>query len=208
MHLSDERIEALLERAAHRSDSAILDLLDGHRQRLGRVVAARLDRRLLPRLDPSDVVQDVLFEALHRMPDYLEHRPLPFYPWLRRLAWDRIVKLYHQHVTAQRRSVTRELNLSLMVSDDSVCELARHVVQRQASPSGQMVHAELRDRVRTALQEIPESDRELLVMKYLEELTLREIASIAGISIPAVKARHLRALKRLCERLGAQETTE
>ena len=38
-------------------------LLARHRGRLRKMIAWRLDRRLAPRVDPSDVVQDVLVEA-------------------------------------------------------------------------------------------------------------------------------------------------
>src|SRR5205823_9047828 len=94
---------------ARRGDeSAGHELLARHRDRLRRMVALRLDRRLAARLDPSDVVQEALADAARKLPAYLRDRPLPFYPWLRRLAWERLVKLHQRHVGAGRRSVTRE----------------------------------------------------------------------------------------------------
>ena len=74
--------DQLLERSAAGDSGARDQLLGRHRDRLRRMVDARLDRRLAARLDPSDVVQDVLLEAAHRLPDYLKDRPMPFYPWL------------------------------------------------------------------------------------------------------------------------------
>src|SRR4051794_25150155 len=62
-------------------------LLERHRPRLRRMVALRLDRRLAARADPSDVVQEALLEAAARLDEYLRSRPIPFYPWLRRIAW-------------------------------------------------------------------------------------------------------------------------
>jgi DNA-directed RNA polymerase specialized sigma24 family protein len=53
------------------------------------MVGVRLDRRLLARLDPSDVVQEVLLETHEKLDDYLRDPP-PFYPWLRRIAWQRL----------------------------------------------------------------------------------------------------------------------
>ena len=63
-------------------------LLVRHQERLHRMVAIRLDDRLKARMDPSDVVQDVLVEAANRLPQFAEERPIAFYPWLRRLAWE------------------------------------------------------------------------------------------------------------------------
>ena len=56
---------------------------------------------------------------------------------------------------------------------------------------------ELRGRVRSALAELSERDREVLVLRHLEQLSTREIATIIGISEAAVKQRHVRALDRL-----------
>src|SRR5271166_6397846 len=94
---TDHEIEALLSDAAQGSVQAVRSLLEKHRGRLRRMIAARLDRRLAPRLDPSDVVQDTLADAAGRLTDYLRDRPLPFYPWLYRLAADRLARTHRQH---------------------------------------------------------------------------------------------------------------
>jgi RNA polymerase sigma-70 factor (ECF subfamily) len=72
------------------------------------MVAVRLDRRLAPRIDASDVVQEALLEADRRLDGYLRERPIPFYAWLRQIAGDRIVDALRLHVASQKRSVTRE----------------------------------------------------------------------------------------------------
>src|ERR1700720_2245384 len=52
--------DGLLAQAAQGQTQARADLLARHRQRLRNMVAYRLDRRLAARIDPSDVVQEVL----------------------------------------------------------------------------------------------------------------------------------------------------
>src|SRR5262245_45251554 len=100
--------EALLDRAGQGDALARARLLEAHQERLRRMIAARLDRRLAARLDPSDVLQETLLRAHQEMSDYLRRRPLPFYPWLRQLAWERLADHYRRHVRAQKRSVKRE----------------------------------------------------------------------------------------------------
>ena len=56
------------------------------------MVHLRLDPRLAARLDPSDVVQDTLAEAHKRLAAYAQDRQIPFYPWLRAIAWDKLVE--------------------------------------------------------------------------------------------------------------------
>jgi RNA polymerase sigma-70 factor (ECF subfamily) len=62
------------------------------------MVAVRIDRRLAARVDPSDLVQEVLMDAHEKLSDYLRKRPLPFYPWLRPLACERLVRLHRRHL--------------------------------------------------------------------------------------------------------------
>lgn len=190
----------LLEQASQGDAQAREQLLVLHRERLRRMIAIRIDRRMAARVDPSDVVQDALAEAHRQLTDYLRERPLPFYPWLRQLAWNRLVELHRKHVLAQCRSVTREERLVL--PEESVLVLVDRLVASGSSPSQRVVREEMRQRVQQALANLSERDREVLILRHLEQLPMAEIAAILGISEGAVKVRHLRALSRLQVRLA------
>jgi RNA polymerase sigma-70 factor (ECF subfamily) len=99
------------------------------------MIAARLDRRLAARIDPSDVVQEALLDASRLLPAYLRDRPLPFYPWLRRVAWKRLMKLQQRHRGAQKRSVTREGQRIPLLPEQSALALAGRLVAHGSSPS-------------------------------------------------------------------------
>src|SRR5262249_16956341 len=146
--------------------------------------------------------QEVFADACQKLSDYLRRRPLPFYPWLRQLAWERLVKLHQRHLQAQKRSLAREQHEGLALSDGSAMALANRLLASGSSPSRQVLREELRRRVRTALGQLAERDREVLVLRYLEQLSTREIAAVLGIAEGAVKTRHLRALQRLRGILG------
>jgi RNA polymerase sigma-70 factor (ECF subfamily) len=198
----DSDTEELIERAGRGDTLARQELLVRHQARLRQMITVRMDRRLTARLDPSDVVQEVFADACQKMSDYLQKRPLPFYPWLRQLAWERLVKLHQRHIQAQRRSTTREQRLDMALSDESVLALADRLLASGSSPSRQAMREELHRRVQVALAQLAERDREVLVMRYLEQLSTREIAAVLGIAEGAVKTRHLRALERLRKLLG------
>jgi RNA polymerase sigma-70 factor (ECF subfamily) len=193
--------EQLLDRAATGDEHARDRLLARHCDRLKRMVAVRADPRLAARVDPSDVVQEALADAARKLDGYLRDRPLPFYPWLRRLAWERIVLLHRRHVRSQRRSVTRE-QPAMELSDGSVLDLARRLAKSSNGPSGRLRRDELRSRVRAALAQLRDADREVLVLRHLEGLSGREIAAVLGISEAAVNTRHVRALQRMRISLG------
>ena len=72
------------------------------------MIALRLDDRLAARVDASDVVQEALADAARKLADYARDRPLPFYPWLHRLAAERLAAVHRRHRRSKARSVTRE----------------------------------------------------------------------------------------------------
>jgi RNA polymerase sigma-70 factor (ECF subfamily) len=169
------------------------------------MIEVRLDRRLRPRIDPSDIVQDALTEAAQKLSDYARRRPLPFYPWLRRLAWERLLQIHRRHVRAQRRSVRREDLGGLPLPEDSAGDLAERLAARGSSPSERLRHSEQRQRVQQALGLLGAADREVLVLRYLEDMNTAEIAAVLELTESAVKMRQLRALQRLRDLLDDED---
>jgi RNA polymerase sigma-70 factor (ECF subfamily) len=161
------------------------------------MVALRLDRRLAARVDPSDIVQEALADAAGHLDDYLRERPLPFYPWLRQFAWERVVKAHRRHIHAQARSIVREEQPEMALSDDSVRQLAQRLVSSGTSPSRRAAREEERQRVRSALAVLEPTAREVLVMRHLEQMETDEIAAALGVTAAAVRNRLYRALIRL-----------
>lgn len=198
---ADETV--LLLRQAAAGDIASRDrLLEMHRGRLRRMVAVRMDRRLHKRVDPSDIIQETFIIASRRLEDYLREQPLPFYPWLRQLAWDQLIAVHRRHLRAGRRAQSREEVAFHELSDESVGELAARLVDETADPLRRLVRSELQARVRRAIERLPETDREILVLRHLEHLSLAEAAAVLAIGESAAKMRHLRAVERLRKLLG------
>jgi RNA polymerase sigma-70 factor (ECF subfamily) len=197
--------DQLLDRAAAGDRSAREQLLARHRPKLQRMVAVRLDRRLAARLDPSDVVQEALADAARRLDDYLRERPMPYFPWLRRLAWDRLDKAHRRH-TARRRSVDREEPPDL--PNSSALMLAERLLGREPDPARAALRKEKRQRVRALLDRLSADDREVLVLRFLERLSSDEAGAVLGISSGAVRLRLMRALERLRRHLGDDSLAE
>jgi RNA polymerase sigma-70 factor (ECF subfamily) len=191
----------LLARVAEGDSSAADQLLHRHRERLVAMVRLRMDGRLTARFDPSDVVQDSLVEAHHKLPKYAKSQPIPFYLWLRGIAWQRLVHLQRQHLYAKRRSVGREERVPF-VSDQSEALLAERLVQSATRGSGHVIRKEVRTRVRAAIQKLPDISREIIVLRHLEELSFKEITEVLGLSEAAIYSRYRRAIESLTQSLA------
>jgi len=179
-------------------------LFDLHRASLRQMVLRRLDLRLCARIDPSDVVQEAQMEAFRRLPDYLERQPMPFRLWLRKTALERLSNLQRNHLAAARRSVCREVP----IPDRSSFELAQRLVATGASPSAHLAARDRARQIQQALAQLPPADREVLLLRYVEQFSNQEVAYLLGIDLSAASKRHGRALLRLQRLLSTIETPE
>ena len=148
------------------------------------------------RVPMTRVIQEAMADAVHKLPDYLRCRPLPFYPWLRQLALERLIVLHRQHIQAQKRSVTREEGQALPITDESALQLADRLLAADGTPVAKLLREEVQRRVQEALARLEPRDQEVLVLRHLEQLSTRETAEVMNVSEGAVKVRHLRALRR------------
>jgi RNA polymerase sigma-70 factor (ECF subfamily) len=188
----------LLRRAAAGDQASWRALLARHEDRLRRLVALRLDRRLQGRLDPSDVLQEVYLEVAAHLGDYLREPALPFYLWLRGVAGNKLLELHRHHLGTEMRDAKREVALNRgAVPGASSAEMAAQLLGRLTRPSEAAIRAETKLRLEAALNSMDELDREVIALRHFEQLTTAETARVLGIKEAAAGKRYLRALKRL-----------
>ena len=112
--------------------------------------------------------------------------------WLYRLAV-RQALLYRRRVGRQRTLVDRYAHRQGTRSENP-----------ELSPLSWLVHDERRAMVQQALRRLPPRDADLLVLKYAEGWSARELAARLGVKTSAVEARLHRARGRLRAELAAQ----
>ncbi len=178
-------------------------LFQRHRPALIDFIDVRLDPRVRARVDPSDVAQETQLETFRRLKDFLKRRPMPFRLWLRKTAYDRITKARRFHQAA-RRAVAREAALP----DRSSLALARQFLAPGPSPSRQFAQRELARRVRQALDGLSALDREILLMRNIEESSYEEIGCLLDLAPAAARKRYGRALLRLRKLLADEGLLE
>ncbi|HKB06441.1 MAG TPA: sigma-70 family RNA polymerase sigma factor [Gemmataceae bacterium] len=203
MHEDSPETMRLLARVGQGDEQALADLIVRHRPALRRFVELRLDARLNPRLDPSDVVQEAQLEVARRIRDYLDRRPMPFWLWLHRTAYENLIRLRRVHVEAGRRSVDREVALP----DASSVLLARKLFAGDW-PGQPLVDEEIRRRVHEALGRLDEMDREVLQLRAFEGLENDEVAQVLGLEPGTASKRYGRALLRLRQALTQGSPSE
>ena len=200
----NENTQELLMGVKAGDDDAVNGLLDRHREAVRRLVQMRLDRKIRQRVGVSDVVQDVLISAHRRLQDYLKSPAMPFHLWIRQITKDRIIDAHRRHRVSAKRSVDREQPAHVPANmDHSSLAIANQLVDGEITPMAAATQRELASRVEQTITELPEQDRDILLMRHYEFLSNQEVAEALGLSQPAASMRYLRAIRRMRELLLA-----
>ena len=143
----------------------------------------------------EEVMQEVSLAAVRQRAPLND--PEKVAPWLYRLAV-RQTLLYRRKQGRRRKMV------------DSYAQRFRptEADTRQADPLGWLLSEERRTHVRTAMSRLPKRDAEILMLKYTEDWSYRDLAERLGISESAVEARLYRARQRLRGELAALDVVE
>jgi RNA polymerase sigma-70 factor (ECF subfamily) len=184
--------------------AALTALFLRHRDRLRQMVRLRLDRRLLGRVDPSDVLQEAYLDIAHRAQEYLANPTMDPFLWLRFLTAQRLMALHRQHLGAQARDAGREISLHRgAIPQATSASLAHQLLGRLTSASQAAIRAELQTRLQVVLNGMDPIDREVLALRHFEELSNAETAAVLGLQKAAASNRYIRALKRLKDLLNS-----
>lgn len=133
--------------------------------------------------EAADVIQDSLvraYRSLRRCGDRTN-----FKGWLFRIVSNQC----KTHLARRRRRGLEPL------SEEA------EAVPSPADPGADAEAAEVRRKVHQALQELPTEQREALVLKYVEGLSLPEMAQLLSASVSALKMRMLRGRRELLAKL-------
>lgn len=211
-HTPEER--ALDAASASGDHEALGQVLDGFRPRIARMIAARMDPRLVARLDVSDVIQDALVEVTERLPGYLAEReqaastpepagrgPMPFFLWVRFIAGQKLAQVHRHHLGADMRDAHLDVDLAAAIPGPNASRVASVFLQGGLTPSGIVSEHEAQEIMTTVLEDLAPEDREILALRHFEQLSNGEIARLLGLTPGGASLRHLRAVRRFREAL-------
>jgi RNA polymerase sigma-70 factor, ECF subfamily len=148
------------------------------------------------RIDPSDVVQQTLLEA-HAKADQFQGDDSALAAWLRQALVNNL-RDARRALRREKRDVRRERSLSEAVEQSST-RLGEMLAAAQSSPSQCAVRNEELLRLADALIQLPEAQREAIVIHHLQGCALSETARRLGRTDAAAAGLLHRGLKRLRE---------
>ena len=149
----------------------------------------RLGAALRKEVDAEDLVNGAWVVALPRLGE-LQARDGRLTPVLLKFLSTSII-LQVKRLVARRR----------LHPDDEGPAAITEIPDETRGPATRIANEELHERVGIAIAELAPRDREVIILRGIEQHPARDVAAILEISPPAVDQRYSRALKRLREQL-------
>jgi RNA polymerase sigma-70 factor (ECF subfamily) len=176
---------------------------ESYRKFLEFLANLRLDPRLRRRFDPEDFVQKTLLAAHAACAQLRTMNELQQKAWLRETLLNEM-KNALRDATTQKRDMNRDLALDDIIENSSL-RLEAVLAAEQSSPSEKAHRNEMALRLDETLQELPERQREAVVLKHYHGWTLAEISRHLNVTQLAVVGLLHRGLLKLRDLLPNPE---
>ena len=170
--------------------------LEDFRSYLLLLARIQLDAGPRNRIDPSDVVQQTLLEA-HAKADQFHGDDSALAAWLRQALVNNLRDAWRA-LHRDKRDIRREQAVAESVAQSSA-RLERMLAAPDSSPSQRIVRNEELLRLADALTQLPQAQREAIVLHHLHDCSLSETARSLGKTDAAVAGLLHRGLKKLRE---------
>ena len=180
-------------------NEALGRLLEQYRGYLLMLSHRYLSERLRRRVDPADIVQLTFLEAKRDLHAFRGNSPAEFAGWLRGMLKNNVATAVTRHVTTQKRSIKREIDVSKRpnANDSGGGGWIQQLPGSTTSPSGVAIKDEAVIALMSALHQLPETQAEAIRLRYMEGLPLAEIVERMGKSDTAVAGLLKRGLQKL-----------
>lgn len=185
--MKDERIDnekGLLERAIRGEASAFGLLYDKYQPKLFRFIFLKVSQRE----EAEDLTHQVFLSAWQNI-EMFEDQGLPLASWLYKIARNKVIDFYR----------TKKQIISIDDTPDEILALTTKSGEGMISDKLEM------ETIYKTIRRLPSDYQEIILMRFVEELSPKEIAKITGKNHGAVRVLQFRALRQLKKELEKYE---
>jgi RNA polymerase sigma-70 factor, ECF subfamily len=192
-------VAALLADARRANRQDIGELLQHYRNYLLLLANTQIEKRLQPRVSPSDIVQETMLKAHRHFGQFQGQTEKELLAWLRQILVSSLARFVEQHVLAAKRDIRREVSLERFGAawDQSTSHFKSILRADIPSPSAAAGHREDAGALADLLAQLPPQYREVLVLRDIQGLSFEEVAARLERSPGATRMLWLRAIEKL-----------
>ncbi len=158
----------------------------------------QLGQWLQARVGASDIVQETLLDATRDIGQFRGTTEAEMVAWLKTILLNNVNRTVDFHVSAQKRSVRREVSLDrLKAMHQSSVAIEEALASQISTPSDSADRHEMLIAVADCMAELPADQRTVVMLRSIEGKSYEEVAAIMERSEPACRMLWLRAIKDL-----------
>ena len=176
-----------IQRAIQRDETAFQEIVETFQT----PVYNMCYRMLMNEREAEDAAQETFWKTWTNLVKYDINRP--FGTWILSIA-------AHHCIDIKRKKQVVQVEI-----DETMEEIIPDSIP---GPKQEMAASERERDIQLLLQSLSETDRAMIVMRYWDELSDREIAAAMSLSESAVKSRLFRARRQLAEVMNGQKAAE
>ena len=158
------------------------------------------------RIEASDVVQDTLLEAFRKQSDFRGSNVQTLAGWLRSLLNFNMIDAIRRH-SRLSRDVAREIRAPRSL-EESALGLESLLIADQSTPSHHFATEQRSIQLATAIEALPAAQRDAILMRYTQAMSIAEIAAAMDKTNVAVAGLLKRGLANLRESLARSNATD
>lgn len=170
--------------------------LEHFRSALLMVARTLLARQRLADIEASDLVQESMLDAHRDRDNFTGTSEAEQFAWLRQILQHNFLDAYRRAKTGKRDVSRKALEADL---SGSFAGLDALLAASQTSPSEGADRNEQLTRLAEAMEQLPDQQREVIILKHLIGLTLKEVSERLAMTLPTVAGHLYRGRQRLVE---------
>ena len=158
------------------------------------------------RIEASDIVQDTLLEAFRKQTDFRGSNVQTLAGWLRSLLSFNMIDAVRRH-QRQSRDVAREIRAPRSI-EESALGLEGLLIADQSTPSHHFATEQRAIQLAIAIEALPESQRDAILMRYSQSMSLAEIGATMKKTNVAIAGLLKRGLANLRVALARSQSSD
>jgi RNA polymerase sigma-70 factor (ECF subfamily) len=171
----------LVNNYIHGNEKSLEILIIRHKQRIFSFILSKvLDREIA-----EDIFQDTFIKVINTLKRRAYNEEGKFLPWVMRIAHNLIIDHFRRNKRIPKFNNTDEFDIFTVISDD-VLNVEKQIIKTQ-----------ILEDVRGLITELPEDQKEVLLMRMYKDMSFKEIAENTDVSINTALGRMRYALINL-----------
>lgn len=163
------------------NEDALATLIKRHESKIYGFIYSKVSDRDVS----NDIFQDTFIKVINTLKSNSYNEEGKFLPWVMRIAHNLVIDYFRKNKKMPLYRETEEFSVFSIITDDSL------------TIENKLIADQVELDIRKLIEELPEDQKEVLIMRMYKDMSFKEISEITGVSINTSLGRMRYALMNL-----------